>query len=93
MTVDNKLLLVNLDKALNSLHERSNLSVKEILAIRLTEELLKDHFYDLYGEDYPENITIEKWVNKLHAKIIELREEMTLEYGQKISDDDIFSLA
>ena len=91
MTVDNKQLLDNLDKALNSINEKSNrlLSVKEILARRLTEELIKDHF----GEYCPENISIEKWVNKLNVKIIELQEEMNLEYGQKISDDDIFSLA
>ena len=91
MTNDNKQLLDNLDKALNSINEKSNrlLSVKEILAIRLTEELIKDHF----GEYCPENISIEKWVNKLNVKIIELQEEKNLEYGQKISDDDIFSLA
>ena len=89
MTVDNKQLLDNLDKALNSINEKSNrlLSVKEILAIRLTVELLKDHF------KYPETRIIEKWANKFGVKIIELQEEMNLEYGQKISDDDIFSLA
>ena len=59
-----------------------NNHLKEILAIRLTEELLKDHF------KYPETRIIEKWANKFGVKIIELQEEMNLEY--KISDDDIF---
>ncbi len=50
--------------------------LKELLEIRLTEELLKDYFI------YAETRTIKKWVNKLHAKIIELQEEMNLEYDE-----------
>ncbi len=56
-----------------------NYHLKELLEIRLTEELLKDYFI------YAETRTIKKWVNKLHAKIIELQEEMNLEYDEGFS--------